>query len=154
RAERSIRDIVGYYRSPRIEPASATEPARVKATLKVLESAGWLWSMIAESVADQRPFIGLSVDFVGSVKPASRNGVAVKEVQAMRQLLSIDVVTRPSAGGRFERILNSEQSSLPNEEAPETEEQEEPMTVTEQPESSTDGLTPVQEAQRLVEEAK
>jgi hypothetical protein len=108
RAERSIRDVVGYYHSPRFEPASGEEPARIKATLKILESADWLWSMIAEAIADQRPFIGLSVDFIGSVKPASRNGAAVKEVQAMRQLLSVDVVTRPSAGGRFERILNAE----------------------------------------------
>lgn len=109
RAERSIRDVVGYYHSPRFQPASGEEPAHVKATLRVLESAAWLWSMVAESVADGQPFIGLSVDFVGSVKPAVRGGTAVKEVQAVRQLLSVDVVTRPSAGGRFERILNSEE---------------------------------------------
>ena len=51
--------------------------------------------MIAESIDDRRPFIGLSVDFVGLVKPATRDGVAVKEIQAMRQLLSVDVVTCP-----------------------------------------------------------
>ena len=108
RAERSIRDVVGYYHSARFEPAEGGRPARIKATLKVLESAGWLWSMIAESVRQGRPFIGLSVDFIGSVKPARRDGATVREVQAMRQLLSVDVVTRPSAGGRFERILNAE----------------------------------------------
>jgi hypothetical protein len=108
RAERSIRDIVGWYHSPRFEPAADGQPARIKATLRVLESSQWLWSMIAEAVADGQPFVGLSVDFVGAVKPGKR-GAAVREVQAIRQLLSVDVVTRPSAGGRFERILNSEE---------------------------------------------
>ena len=144
RAERSIRDIVGYYHSARFEPAGGGEPARIKATLKVLESAAWLWTTIAESVAEGRPVIGLSVDFVGAVKPARRNGAAVKEVQAVRQLLSVDVVTRPSAGGRFERILNSEQSS-----------QEEDMTPTvaagDEPKAHDQT---VEQAQRLLEEAR
>ncbi len=116
RAERSIRDVVGYYHSPRFEPGS---PAAIKATLHILEKAGWVWSMIAESLADAQPFIGLSVDFVGAVKPATRDGATVKEVQSVRQLMSVDVVTRPAAGGRFERILNSlqEDPMSPSEEA-------------------------------------
>jgi hypothetical protein len=146
RAERSVRDIVGYYHSARFEPAAGGDSARVKATLKVLESAAWLWTMIAESVADGRPFIGLSVDFVGAVKPGRRDGAAVKEVQAVRQLLSVDVVTRPSAGGRFERILNSEQF------------QEEHMAETAlegDPQATNEVLpTAIAEAQRLLDDAR
>jgi hypothetical protein len=139
RAERSIRDIVGWYHSPRFEPAADGQPARIKATLRVLESSQWLWSMIAEAVADGQPFVGLSVDFVGAVKPGKR-GAAVREVQAIRQLLSVDVVTRPSAGGRFERILNSEELM--------TEEQ----TLT--PALSQEEREIIGEAQRLLLEAQ
>src|SRR5581483_6859058 len=141
RAERSIRDIVGYYHSPRFEPASGQSPARIKATLRLVESAGWLWSMIEQAIDDKQPFIGLSVDFVGSVKPATRDGVAVKEIQAIRQLLSVDVVTRPSAGGRFERILNSEEIAMSPSE-------------TEQPETRNAELETVTEVQRLLDDAR
>jgi hypothetical protein len=48
--------------------------------------------------------MGLSVDFIGSIKPSSG---PVREVVHMKQLLSCDVVTKPSAGGAFERILQS-----------------------------------------------
>ncbi len=39
--------------------------------------------------------MGLSVDFIGSIKPSSG---PVREVVHMKQLLSCDVVTKPSAG--------------------------------------------------------
>ncbi|HVA23634.1 MAG TPA: Mu-like prophage major head subunit gpT family protein [Chloroflexota bacterium] len=158
RAERSVRDIVGYYHSARFEPAGGGSPARIKATLKVLESAGWLWTMIAESVAESRPFIGLSVDFVGAVKPASRNGAAVKEVQAVRQLLSVDVVTRPSAGGRFERILNSEQPTqeedMPDRSSPESGVRGPESANDALPRTQDPGLRTIEEAQRLLEDAR
>jgi hypothetical protein len=64
----------------------------------------------------------------------------VREVQAIRQLLSVDVVTRPSAGGRFERILNSEELM--------TEEQ----TLT--PALSQEEREIIGEAQRLLLEAQ
>jgi phage major head subunit gpT-like protein len=139
RAERSIRDIVGYYHSPRFEPAADGQPARIKSTLRVLESAHWLWTMIAEAVADGQPFVGLSVDFVGAVKPG-RRGAAVREVEAIRQLLSVDIVTRPSAGGRFERILNSEDIMT---------EQETPTATVPQAETAM-----IEEAQRLLADAQ
>ncbi|MFI5267728.1 MAG: hypothetical protein ACHQ7M_10170, partial [Chloroflexota bacterium] len=161
RAERSVRDIVGYYHSARFEPAAAGgDTASIKATLKVLESADWLWTMIAESVAEGRPFIGLSVDFVGAVKPSRRAGAAVKEVQAVRQLLSVDVVTRPSAGGRFERILNSEQllqeETMNDERSPESgvRSPESDMETGQPLRTQDSGLRTIEEAQRLLEDAK
>ncbi len=153
RAERSIRDIVGYYHSPRFETGSDGQPASIKATLKVLDSAAWLWTMVAESLAESRPFIGLSVDFVGAVKPASRKGTAVKEVQAIRQLLSVDVVTRPSAGGRFERILQSEASDVSRQTLDE-DEQENVMSPTEEAAAEDSALATAEEARALLDEAR
>ncbi|MDE3074724.1 MAG: Mu-like prophage major head subunit gpT family protein [Chloroflexota bacterium] len=169
RPERSIRDVVGYYHSPRFVPGNrqGTEtrgrgsgargqegeignrglpadsgpgtadsglrspdsgflagdsgpgtrdpgltgrPAHIRATLRVLENAGWLWSLIREAIAEGRPdLIGLSVDFLGRVRNAQVDGRDVRLVESIQRLFSVDVVTRPSAGGRFERILMGEQ---------------------------------------------
>ncbi len=108
RPERSIRDVVGYYHSPRFVPAGS-RPAHVRATLKVLESAGWLWSLIREAIASGHPdLVGLSVDYLGRVRNGQVDGRDVRLVETIQRLFSVDVVTRPSAGGRLERILMSD----------------------------------------------
>ncbi|HUZ75982.1 MAG TPA: Mu-like prophage major head subunit gpT family protein [Chloroflexota bacterium] len=110
RPERSIRDVVGYYHSPRFV-AAGTRPAHLRATLKVLESAPWLWSLLREAVATGHPdLVGLSVDFLGRVRNAEVDGRQVRLVESIQRLFSVDVVTRPSAGGRLERLLMSEGS--------------------------------------------
>ena len=41
---RSVRDVVGFYREPRLEGD------RVRATLHIFGSADWLWSLVQEAV--------------------------------------------------------------------------------------------------------
>ncbi len=159
RPERSVRDIVGYYRDARFVPGSqqsaisgqqipatprrrdppeagATGGAgvaacpdrgrgpetrdqgpetgdvgsgRIVATLHVLESAGWLWSLIREALAEGQPgLIGLSIDALGRTRSERLDGRPVRVVERLTRLLSVDLVTRPSAGGRIERILQAE----------------------------------------------
>jgi phage major head subunit gpT-like protein len=108
---RSVRDIVGFYHDARHIPPSPEAPlGRVDATLHILEGADWLWSIIQEACTLGRPeLIGLSIDIFGQwqVNEASK----AKEVTSIAALNSCDVVTRPSAGGAFRRILHSTQSS-------------------------------------------
>ncbi len=108
---RSVRDIVGFYHDARYVPPSPEAPlGRVDATLHILENADWLWSIIQEACTLGRPdLIGLSIDIFGQwqMNEASK----AKEVTSVAALNSCDVVTRPSAGGTFRRILHSIQSS-------------------------------------------
>ncbi len=102
---RSVRDIVGWYRNAQYIPATTQQPGRVEANLHIMESAGWLWDIIKESFqAGQPNLIGLSIDIFGQYQ--FNQSLGAKEVTRIVSLNSCDVVTRPSAGGSFQRILH------------------------------------------------
>jgi phage major head subunit gpT-like protein len=106
RPERSVRDLVGFYRSARVEESAPAggqpRQARVVATLHLLESADWLWSMLREALEqDMAGLVGLSID-VQAIVEARRDdasGRVINVVTRFVALNSCDVVTRPSAGG-------------------------------------------------------
>ena len=106
---RSVRDMVGYYTEAEyIAPSTASATGRVDATLHILEAASWLWSIIYESVSVGKPdLVGLSIDIFGSFQHDAGSGT--KHVTGIRHINSCDIVTRPSAGGSFQRIIHSEQ---------------------------------------------
>ena len=110
-AVRSVRDIVGFYHDAHFQPATASDGnGRVDATLHLFDAASWLWSLLQEAYKLGRPdLIGLSVDLFGNWRQNGR----VKEVTHVLSLNSCDVVTRPSAGGAFRRILH-DVSSIPS----------------------------------------
>jgi len=141
-AVRSVRDMVGFYHSPEyVRDDAGGNAGRVDATLHILESADWLWSMIREAVSLGRPeLIGLSIDIYGTWQPradlagtgrqkgantrgqAQRTGEttsttaqSLKEVTGVLALNSCDVVTRPSAGGSFQRVLQAHMMSMMSE---------------------------------------
>ncbi len=99
---RSVRDIVGFYKDAQFIPDGN---GRVDATLHIFEAASWLWSLIQEASQVGRPeLIGLSVDILGQW--SHDQNTKAKQVNNVVSLLSCDVVTRPSAGGAFRRILH------------------------------------------------
>ncbi len=116
---RSVRDIVGFYHSPQVVLGLEEPLGRVDATLHILETAEWLWNMIREACALGHPeLIGLSIDIYGTWQPleasmesatsagaVGRARRALKEVTEVVALNSCDIVTRPSAGGAFQHIL-------------------------------------------------
>ena len=104
---RSVRDIVGFYRNALYVPPQQGESyGRVDATLHILAVADWLWSIISESCQLGRPdLIGLSIDIFGNLQ--QDEGSQTRAVQHVVALNSCDVVTRPSAGGSFNRILHT-----------------------------------------------
>ncbi|HEV3312611.1 MAG TPA: Mu-like prophage major head subunit gpT family protein [Chloroflexota bacterium] len=102
---RSVRDLVGHYRRPRFEPAPAG--GRVRADLHLLPGQDWLWGIIQE--AQSHPDLcGLSIDAKGEVKTAQVGGRAVRLVESIRKVNSIDIVSRPAAGGTLDRIIAGE----------------------------------------------
>ena len=69
---RSVRDVVGFYREPRLEGD------RVRATLHIFSSADWLWSLVQEAVELGRPdVLGLSIDSLASVRTQQQNGKSI-----------------------------------------------------------------------------
>ena len=196
-AVRSVRDMVGFYHSPEYvqDGAGGAGPGRVDATLHILESADWLWSMIREAVTLGRPeLIGLSIDIYGTWQPRtdvvgagsvggqsrqkgatthshaqrtgsnSHNGSnaaqSLKEVTGVLALNSCDVVTRPSAGGSFQRVLQAQMMSgaTPDEGAMFMNEQQqlEETAAVENGQEITEGAggthVPVPQAPRLLEQ--
>jgi hypothetical protein len=143
---RSVRDIVGFYKDAAYIPPTAESPnGRVDATLHIMEAADWLWSLIREACQLGRPeLIGLSIDIFGQwqLNEATR----AKEITQVVSLNSCDVVTRPSAGGSFKRILHSKQLDSSVQEPVHT-----PQGVAKMqelnPTSLPEGTTSVQEAQ-------
>ena len=107
RPERSVRDLVGFYRQARVEEdrtAGGQRQAQVVARLHLLESAGWLESMLREALAQGMPgLLGFSIDVQGQVETRrdADSGQVVRAVTRFVALNSCDVVTKPSAGGRL-----------------------------------------------------
>lgn len=108
---RSVRDIVGFYHDAHyIPPDTLHTRGRVDATLHLFEAASWLWSLVQEACTLGKPeLIGLSVDILGTWQ--HNEASKAREVTHVLSLNSCDIVTRPSAGGAFRRILHSEQMS-------------------------------------------
>ena len=107
RPARSVRDIVGVFRAPRLV-GNGGEPTRVEASLHVLEHADWLWQLVKEVVQlGEKDVIGLSIDALCTLVTESRAGRTVQIVQLVPVLKSCDVVTRASAGGEFLAIEES-----------------------------------------------
>ncbi len=117
-SSRSVRDIIGFYRDANyVAPGNSasgagSEQGRVEATLHILKSAQWLWTLIKEAVALGRPeLIGLSIDIFGTLQPLTeaKTGRRLQEVTGVMALNSCDVVTKPSAGGLFQHILHAKE---------------------------------------------
>ncbi|HEY7348764.1 MAG TPA: Mu-like prophage major head subunit gpT family protein [Ktedonobacterales bacterium] len=108
RPERSVRDLVGFYRHARVEESrvSGSQPRKrvVVATLHLMESADWLWSLLREALEQGMPgLVGVSIDVQGQVEARrdEASGQMVRAVTRFVALNSCDVVTRPGAGGRL-----------------------------------------------------
>ena len=105
RPERSVRDLVGFYRHARLEqdkaPGQPPGEARAVATLHLLEPAGWLWKTICEALEQGIPgLVGVSIDVDGMVEARQdASGQMITEVTRIARLNSCDIVTKPSAGG-------------------------------------------------------
>lgn len=99
---RSVRDLAGVYHG-----VHYVEGVGIRATLRVLEAADWLWQLIAEVVRAREagrpaPQLGLSADMVVRWVPGRGNE---RQAVAIVRVHSCDVVVQPSAGGAFERVL-------------------------------------------------
>lgn len=98
RPERSIRDLVGWY-----EGVQQEADGRITANLHILESAGWLRSLIKEAPH----LVGISINALGTTRPGTAEGRTGLLVEAIRKVRSADLVTEAAAGGTIEKLIAS-----------------------------------------------
>jgi len=99
---RSVRDLVGYYTRPYVDPRTGA----LKATFRLFAGGhlDWLWSVIKETIKTRAPLVGVSIDALAQTSVKQVGGRAVREVESITRLLSCDVVSRASAGGAFDAL--------------------------------------------------
>ena len=103
RPERSIRDLVGIYESARIDNSGGQ--ISVKAQLKTLDSAKWIRPLL-NMATESANLCGASIHADGTVVPKGKDGADL--VESIKSVFSTDIVTRPNAGGKIERLIASE----------------------------------------------
>ena len=105
-ALRSVRDLAGMFRESRV-----AEDGSVRATLRVSKAHDWLWELIRESVNENTNLVGLSVDCVARTHLGEVEGRQCRIVEEIQALQSVDVVTRPAAGGSFDSLKEADKQS-------------------------------------------
>jgi cation transport regulator ChaB len=78
------------------------------ATLHFLDSAKWIGRNLVDAARKKAAVYGLSYDAPVTAKKAEREGRTVMELIKFLAVDSVDIVTRPAAGGAFNRAIASE----------------------------------------------
>lgn len=106
RPERDVKDIVGYYHSPRIVEVDGK--SAIAATLKIIDGSAydWAWNLVKESAAFAKKFadkdlVGLSINAWGASHPQETADGTLNMVDDLTEVQSADIVTQAGAGGGF-----------------------------------------------------
>lgn len=93
-----------------IEGVSAREDGAVVGTLHFLQGGvaeGVRTTLVDAWKRGKKDLIGLSIDAHGVVQAGTAEGRKGKLVESLSRVLSVDVVLKPAAGGRFTRLVAS-----------------------------------------------
>ena len=93
--ERSVRDLVGYYKNTRYGDD------RIRSELHLVPGNEWLFNLLSEAQGNPG-LCGLSIDAWGD------RDTKTGTINSINKVDSIDIVTRPSAGGTVNHILQSQ----------------------------------------------
>lgn len=96
----SVNNLVGWFSDPSVVSLENDEVA-IEATLNVLETspyAGLLREVYQRQAAET---IGFSIHGGGKVRLDQHNGATVRFVEQITNISSVDLVTKPNAGGRL-----------------------------------------------------
>jgi hypothetical protein len=103
RPERSVTDITGYYTNIR-----QAEDGSIKGVRHFVGKAGdELYPLVLEAIANKPDLLGLSINAMGKTKMGEAEGRQGVIVEDVIKSFSVDDVTTPSAGGKYERLMQS-----------------------------------------------
>lgn len=101
RPERSVRDISGYYTGVHQSPTGS-----LKATRHFVGRVGdEMYPLAVEAVNNKPDLMGLSINALGKTKLGEAEGRKGIIVESLVKGNSVDDVTTPAAGGKYERLL-------------------------------------------------
>jgi hypothetical protein len=90
--------LVGWFTNPRLVELDNGEVA-IDAELHVLESSKYS-GLLKEAYARGNPnVVGFSINGSGDIRLEERDGVTVRYVSSLDEIASVDLVTKPAAGG-------------------------------------------------------
>ena len=123
RPERSLRDLIGYYKNSKLVMAPDRNGVKRKtyaADLQIFEGKhyDWVVSLIKECIKYNKIFpeqtlAGISINADGSTsrEESPETGAPVNGVHLIRKAFSADMVTKPARGGAFLSLQESERAS-------------------------------------------
>lgn len=102
RPERSVRDITGYYTNVR-----QADDGSLKATRHFVGAVGTdvIYPLVVETITNRPDLMGLSINALGKTKLGEVDGRKGIVVEALVKGNSVDDVTTPAAGGKYDRLL-------------------------------------------------
>lgn len=110
RPERSIKEIVGYYRDTHyVEEAGV---GKIKGVLKINQGKAydWAWDMLLEAIDfakkfPEKDYIGISINAQGSThEEQGPDGAPANFVDMIEAIVSADLVTQAGAGGKIDGL--------------------------------------------------
>ena len=102
RPERSVKDITGYYTNVHQEADGS-----LKATRHFVGDVGTgtIYPLVVEAITNKPDLMGLSINALGKTKLGEVDGRKGVIVEALVKGNSVDDVTTPAAGGKYDRLL-------------------------------------------------
>jgi hypothetical protein len=108
RPEGSVRDLVGWLRSPRVVKENGV--TQLRATFEVLASATDFTPRLREAYERGRPdLFQFSIRAMATTRWERQHSRMVEVVESLDSILSVDVVTAGAAGGRVVRMVASQE---------------------------------------------
>lgn len=106
-------NIVGFLKNVKAGKLPDSDKRGLTARFHITASGDWLAKTMKEAFDEGiKDFLGFSHDVKGEMKATVKDGNYIKEAISIKRVDSVDVVTRPAAGGRYLRLVASLQKNI------------------------------------------
>jgi len=153
---RSVKDLVGWFENP----VWNHETKSIESTFVALSESP-IVGILKEAFDKNKPdLLGLSICAIATAKPKLVEGKKVYAIESIDEVLSVDVVTEPAAGGKLLKLYESamipvlEEEIEMDEEVKEVEVKEEIPPKVNIPDVEVPSIAPVVEPEAVKAEAK